>query len=203
MCDAVVKEYARQAKTYDKRWKHYVEATTKETLSRLHLKGSETLLDVGCGTGVLLYRLSKKYPAMQLSGVDPVKEMLNVARQKLPSSIDLREGWATQLPITDHQFDVVICCSMFHYIRDPQAALNEIRQVLRPDGRLVITDWCNDFFTMRLTDLFLRCFNQAHFRSYGVKNIKNLLAENHFTVVDIDHYKISRWWEMMMICATA
>lgn len=201
MQDAVVKEYARLAKTYDKRWKFYVEATTKETLSRLRLEGLEKVLDVGSGTGVLLHHLSEKYPDLQLSGVDPVKEMLDVAHQKFSSSVELCEGWATQLPFADHQFDIVVSCSVFHYIRDPQTALNEIRRVLHPNGCLVITDWCNDFFAMRLTDLFLRCFNQAYFKSYSVKGIKNLLRENYFTVVNIDRYKINWLWGMMTVKA--
>jgi ubiquinone/menaquinone biosynthesis C-methylase UbiE len=78
MQDAVIKEYSRMANVYDKRWKLYAEATAKETLLRLHLKGSERVLDVGCGTRVLLHQLFKKYPDVSLSGVDRVKEMLKV-----------------------------------------------------------------------------------------------------------------------------
>jgi SAM-dependent methyltransferase len=78
MRNAVLKEYSHLAEEYDSRWSFYTEATTKKTLSKFNLKGSEKVLDVGCGTGVLLKHLTESYPATQLYGVDPVKEMLSV-----------------------------------------------------------------------------------------------------------------------------
>lgn len=201
MQDDIIKEYSRLAKAYDRRWSSYIEATTQETVKRLCLRSKDRVLDVGCGTGSLLYHVSKNYPDVQLAGVDPVKEMLEVARQKLPTSIDLREGWTTQLPFSDQQFDVVVCCSMFHYIAEPQAALFEIHRVLRPGGTLIITDWCNDYFTMRICDVFLRIFNKAHSKTYGSKDIKILLQENKFTVQNIETYKINWWWGMMTLNA--
>ena len=138
-------EYARLAPDYDEKWSFYVEATTRETLARLSLRPADRLLDVGCGTGVLLDRLSRAHPATLLSGVDPVPEMLAVARRRLPPEIELREGWAERLPFEDGRFDVLVSCNMFHYIRHPAAALREMGRVLSPGGWLVITDWCDDY----------------------------------------------------------
>src|SRR4051794_16548161 len=80
----IVEEYARLASDYDARWSFYIEATTRETLARLRLEPSDRVLDVGCGTGVLLSRLSRSHPAANLFGVDPVPEMLAVARRGAP-----------------------------------------------------------------------------------------------------------------------
>ena len=80
---AVLKEYARLARRYDWRWSFYIEAGVQETTRRLDLKPTDRLLDVGCGTGALLYALSRSCPAMRLAGIDPSPEMLSVARQKL------------------------------------------------------------------------------------------------------------------------
>src|SRR3954453_9234478 len=110
----VAAEYARLAPDYDEKWSFYVEATTRETLARLSLWPADRVLDVGCGTGVLLHRLSRSHPAAQLSGVDPVPEMLAAARRRLPPEVELREGWAERLPFAAGQFDVVVSCNMFH-----------------------------------------------------------------------------------------
>ncbi|HEX9793967.1 MAG TPA: class I SAM-dependent methyltransferase [Planctomycetota bacterium] len=136
--DPIVKEYSRHAEVYDTKWSFYVEATTRETMSRLSLRRTDRVLDVGCGTGALLHRLSATYPGVKLSGVDPVPEMLAIARRKLSPSIELREGWAEHLPFAREQFDVVVSCNMFHYIRKPIAALREMRRVLRPGGPVVV-----------------------------------------------------------------
>ena len=140
----VVEEYSRLAPDYDTRWSFYVEATTRETMARLVLQPTDRLLDVGCGTGALLYRLACSHPPSQLAGLDPVAEMLAIARRRLPEGIELREGWVEQLPYEDAAFDVVISCSMFHYVRRPIAAIREMERGLRPGGQLVIPCWGDD-----------------------------------------------------------
>jgi len=84
--------------------------------------------------------------------------MLVLARRRLPPEVVLREGWAEQLPFESGQFNVVVSCNVFHYIRQPAAALREMSRVLAPAGRLLLTDWSDDFLACRLCDLYLRLF---------------------------------------------
>ena len=132
----IVEEYRGLAAHYDARWSFYVEATTRETLARLTLGPGERLLDVGCGTGALLHALSQRHPDARLTGVDPVPEMLAVARRRLPREVELRTGWAERLPFERQRFDVVVSCNAFHYFREPVAALHEMGRVLAPGCRL-------------------------------------------------------------------
>ena len=198
----MVAEYARLAPEYDAKWSFYVEATARETLARLDLQPSDRLLDVGCGTGALLHRLCGQHPAALLAGVDPVPEMLAVARRRLPPEVLLREGWAERLPFDDDQFDVVLSCNVFHYVRHPVAALREMSRVLRPEGRLVITDWCDDYLACRVCDLYLRLFSPGHFRTYRKRECRNLLLEAGHQEVDVERYKISWLWGLMTASAT-
>jgi ubiquinone/menaquinone biosynthesis C-methylase UbiE len=115
--DPVVAEYSRLAEEYDKKWSFYIEATTRETMRRLSVRSKDHVLDVGCGTGALLQQLHIAYPNAQLTGIDPVREMLKVARRRLPPTVELHEGWADRLPYADNTFNVVVSCNMFHYIR--------------------------------------------------------------------------------------
>jgi ubiquinone/menaquinone biosynthesis C-methylase UbiE len=198
----VVEEYARLAPEYDAKWAFYIEATTRETLARLHLRPSDRLLDVGCGTGILLHRLSRQHPAAQLAGVDPVPEMLAVARRRVPPEILLREGWAERLPFDDGQFDVVLSSNVFHYVRQPATALREMSRVLSPGGRLVITDWCDDYLACRICDLCLRLFSPSHFKVYRERECLSLLLDTGHHDVDVDRYKISWLWGLMTARAT-
>ena len=198
----VVEEYARLAPEYDAKWAFYVEATTRETLSRLDLRPADRLLDVGCGTGSLLQRLCRQHPAAQLTGVDPVPEMLAVARRRLPPEILLHEGWAEQLPFEEGRFEVVLSCNVFHYVRQPAAALREMSRVLSPGGRLVLTDWCDDYLACRICGLCLRLFSPAHFKVYRERECLSLLQETGHRDVDVDRYKISWLWGLMTARAT-
>jgi ubiquinone/menaquinone biosynthesis C-methylase UbiE len=193
----VIEEYARLAPEYDTKWSFYIEATTRETLARLDLRPTERLLDVGCGTGALLHRLARSHPVEQLAGVDPVPEMLAVALRRLPVELDLREGWAERLPFETARFDVVVSCNMFHYIRQPAAALHEMRRVLRPGGRLILTDWCDDYLACRLCDRYLRRFSRAHVKMYGKRDCRDLLRAAGYAEPHVESYKISWLWGLM------
>jgi len=198
----VLQEYAQLATQYDKRWAFYIEATARETIKRLNLNPAEKLLDVGCGTGALLEAIHLKFPEVEVAGVDPSAEMLDVARRKLAGNITLEQGWAEALPFPDESFDVIVSCSAFHFCREPARALEEFRRVLKPGGRIVVTDWCDDYLTCRIHDFFLRLFNRAHFKTYGSKGCVSLLEKANFGNVNLERYKINWLWGMMTAQAT-
>ena len=198
---SILAEYSRLAPVYDCRWARYIEATVANTLRRLPLAGRERILDVGCGTGVLLERLCRTHPPRLLAGIEPVPAMRDRARSRLAPEIELREGWAEALPYRDAEFDVVVSCNMFHYVRQPEQALSEMRRVLRPNGRLVLTDWCDDYWTCRICDRWLRLFSRAYYKSYGSRRCAQMLVGAGFTHVSVDRYKISVLWGLMTATA--
>jgi ubiquinone/menaquinone biosynthesis C-methylase UbiE len=195
--DPVVREFSAVARDYDKKWSFYVNSTTRETLARLQMRPTDWVLDVGCGTGELLTRLAAKYPASKLAGLDPVPEMLNVAKGKLSADVDLRVGWANSLPWGDGTFDVVVSCNMFHYVTHPVAAIREMERVLRPGGQLVITDWCDDYLACRVCNLYLRWTSHAHYKTYRQNECLALLKIAGHSDASIERYKISWLWGLM------
>lgn len=109
------------------------------------------VLDVGCGTGVLLRELSGRLPqASELTGIDAAAAMIeaaSVGREAAPEpgrQPDLRlrylHGQAERLPFEGASFDLVISTTSFDHWADQGAGLAECRRVLAPGGRLVLTD---------------------------------------------------------------
>lgn len=194
---SVLEEYSKLAPEYDRRWAFYIEATVGNTLRRLNAAGTERILDVGCGTGVLLARLARHHPPELLVGIEPVDAMRARARERLPGEVELRSGWAQALPFGDREFDVVVSCNMFHYVREPARALAEMHRVLRPGGRLVLTDWCDDYWSCRICDWYLRLVNPAYYRAYGSRECAERLAEAGFGGIDLERYKINWLWGLM------
>jgi ubiquinone/menaquinone biosynthesis C-methylase UbiE len=199
--DAVLGEYARLAPQYERRWSFYVRATSRETLSRFRINPTDSILDVGCGTGALLSQLSACYPQARLAGIDPSPEMLAIARERLPPGVELKQGWAEGIPYPDSSFEAVVSCNVFHYIREPLIALKDMLRVLRPGSPLVITDWCDDYLACRIFDWYLRLFNAAHFRTYAARRLRELLNAAGATAVHIDCYKITWLWGLMTATA--
>lgn len=194
-------EYSRIAARYDTRWKFYVEASIQGTLQRVHVAPGDYVLDVGCGTGILLEALSSAEPQAKFTGIDLSGAMLDVARRRLGPTIDLSQAHAENLPFCEAAFDFVFSTNAFHFIHNPLAALREVRRVLKPSGTVVITDWCDDYLACRVCDLFLRLFNRAHFQTYGSKKCRKILTEAGFSRVNIDRYTLNWLWGLMTATA--
>jgi ubiquinone/menaquinone biosynthesis C-methylase UbiE len=103
------------------------------------------ILDVGCATGRLLERLAKA-GARKLAGSDVAPRILDVARRKLLQfdlEPDLRSADVeVSLPWPTDTFDVVTLTGVMHHLGAPESALEEIRRVLRPSGKIIVGDAC-------------------------------------------------------------
>jgi ubiquinone/menaquinone biosynthesis C-methylase UbiE len=91
------------------------------------------VLEVGCGTGLLLERMAGF--ASAAVGVDLSPGMLEHATAR---GLEAVEGSATELPFDDASFDVVCSFKVLAHVRDIQDAMNEMVRVTRPGGVLVL-----------------------------------------------------------------
>ncbi|MCH7791190.1 MAG: class I SAM-dependent methyltransferase [Planctomycetes bacterium] len=108
-----------------------------------HAGKGQRLLDVGCGFGDLLYHLRGRFA--ELHGVDPSIDMVQHARDNMEqrgvaSNCSISQALGEKLPFEEDWFDTVLMTDAYEHIHPPQrdAALREVRRVLRPGGRFVI-----------------------------------------------------------------
>src|SRR4051812_44711857 len=96
------------------------------------------ILDAGCGTGLLSAALRDR--GAIVTGIDASAEMLELARNRLGADTDLRVvDLANPLPFPDDTFDDVVASLVLHYLEDWGPPLTELRRVLTPGGRLIIS----------------------------------------------------------------
>ena len=105
----------------------------------------DRVLDVGCGTGLLLRELAGRLPAATaLTGIDPVAGMIEQARARSGDPrLTFTRGVAERLPFGDAAFDLVVTTTSFDHWADQLAGLAECHRVLAPDGLFVLTDQCS------------------------------------------------------------
>jgi len=113
----------------------------EELIARSGLRPGERVLDVGCGTGAVTRLAKEKVGSGAVTGLDLTPGMLAVARSVTPSELGItwQEGNAESLPFPDTSFDVVFCGLSLQLIPNKVTALREMRRVLVPGGRLLLS----------------------------------------------------------------
>ena len=197
----VSSEYRCIAPRYDRRWGSYVHGSIEGTYRQIGGRSLDRVLDVGCGTGSLLQRISQDHQPTLLVGVDLSPEMVAIARRKLLQNALCIVGYADSLPFGDDMFDTVVSTNAFHYFPDSRLALDEIFRVLRPNGRVVITDWCDDYMVCHLSSFILRLMRRAHMRAFQMSELIDLLETTGFIGAIGFKYKVNSIWGLMTVTA--
>jgi len=155
--------------------------------SMANVREGERALDAGCGTGIYSIEIARK--GALVTAVDSSLEMLDWARVKTRIAgleIDFIKADALKIPFPDCHFDIVFSLCMLCFIKERDAALLEMKRVLRPGGRVVIallnsrSPWA---LLRRLKGVFKETtYNRAEFisprgiesslESAGLKDIK-------------------------------
>jgi len=105
------------------------------------------VLDVGCGTGVFAARIRGALPNAQVFGIDLVAGMLAKGSDRWKRHADgvfPVQADSERLPFARGTFDVVTCANSFHHYPHQDRALEEMRRVLKPGGRLMLVDGYRD-----------------------------------------------------------
>lgn len=138
-----IKEFTRAAEVYETDNAGVYKMCKKDypdVLTELEKEPFTDLLDCGCGTAPMLTLLHEKYPEKHYTGIDLTPKMIEVAKSKNMSGVDLIVGDCENLPFAENSFDVVICCQSFHHYPNVQDFFNSVYRVLRPGGRLILRD---------------------------------------------------------------
>jgi len=114
-----------------------MERLGREVMDRLELRGDETVIDAGCGSGRLTELLRERVPDGRVIGVDQSASMIDAARERLGPDVDLRVADLVRLDMGGDTADVVFSTATFHWIADHDALFASLHGALRAGGRLV------------------------------------------------------------------
>ena len=115
-----------------------------ELAEELRLRPGSTLLDLACGRGAYGLLIAQK-AGTSLIGVDFSAQALTEAREQAArmgvSNASFRIGELTATGLPDASVEAVLCTDAIQFPDEPASAYDEIRRVLKPGGRVVLTCW--------------------------------------------------------------
>jgi ubiquinone/menaquinone biosynthesis C-methylase UbiE len=118
-----------------------------ELVETARLRQGDRVLDVACGTGIVARIAARKLGGTgtgTVTGLDVSAPMITVARATALTEgvgVEWREASAVELPFPEAAFDIVLCQSGLQFFPDRSASLREMRRVLKPGGRLILSVW--------------------------------------------------------------
>ena len=107
-----------------------------EVLARLELKGDESAIDAGCGSGKVTEKLLDRLPDGELLAVDGSKAMIAKAEERLGKRATYLVADLSELQVGE-PVDLIFSTATFHWILDHDRLFARLRQALKPGGRLI------------------------------------------------------------------
>jgi SAM-dependent methyltransferase len=159
-----------------------------ELTEELRLRPGSTLLDLACGRGAYGLLIARKAGA-SLIGVDFSAQALTEAREQAArmgvSNASFRVGELTATGLPDARAEAVLCTDAIQFPDEPASAYDEIRRVLKPGGRVVLTCWepvdrDDERLSLRVRRANLGAgLHQAGFTDVEVRDRPSWLAREH------------------------
>ncbi len=149
------------------------------------IPSSDTIVDLGCGTGDLLPLLKSK--SLHVIGVEKSVKMLEEARKHYElerDGIDIRIGELEHLPLRDEEADIAVTNLVLHHLSEPKKAIKEVHRILKSNGGFIIIDLLlhqDESMRHEFGDLWL---------GFSMDVLKNWLKESGFVPQDIEHFEL-------------
>ncbi|MBD2430843.1 MULTISPECIES: class I SAM-dependent methyltransferase [Fischerella] len=202
--NTVRNQYDQVAAVYDLRWKSYISKTLSFLKTWAEISPLDSVLDVACGTGEFERLLLSEHSTQHIVGIDISEKMLAIAKQKCSPypQVEFYTATAKALPFASNSFDVIVSANSFHYFDEPAAALTEMRRVLKPEGKVIILDWCRDYLLCKICDIILKIFDPAHKQCYTQAEFHHLLENSNFVIRRSTRVRFDILWGLMIATAS-
>lgn len=199
-CDFLVDD--KTAEEFSTYMKKFIELYT--LLSKIVKNNTGTshpfIVDLGCGPGLLSYEILKQISDATVIGVDPLKNMLSLAKKNVTQTavegfVPLL-GVSEKLPFRDACIDSIVSRFSLAYWKHPEESFLEMHRVLKPGGKLILEALNRDFPKWKLfcikMGMFLKQAGQdviryhvdAYELAYTMESVENLLKNAEFSVIE-------------------
>jgi ubiquinone/menaquinone biosynthesis C-methylase UbiE len=145
----------------------------------MSVQGDDRIIEIGFGTGKLIYRMAQQIDKGLIEGVDFSKVMASIARKRNKKNITdgkvkILEGNFDEMPYEKESFTKACSINTLYFWPEPMHTAKKIAKILRPDGRLILA-------FEDIEQLKKRRLNQEVFHFYSKVEIRDLLINTVFS----------------------
>jgi ubiquinone/menaquinone biosynthesis C-methylase UbiE len=175
--------FARTAKRVAARQDSRAARLAEEVRDFVQPSGDERALDVGTGAGALALALAPL--VREVVGLDPVPELLELARERAAPNTEFVEGDGTAMPFPAGSFDLTGTHRTLHHVSRSERVLAELARVTRPGGRMLVVDQLapDDPAEAAVLHEFETVRDASHARLSTNAELRELFAANGLTLV--------------------
>lgn len=163
--------------------------------TKTHLKISDTVLDFGCGTGLLANEIAEY--VNEIHAIDLSSKMITIAEKKAKernlANINYAHSTIFDEKYKKGSFDVILVFHVLHLLEDEHIALRRMNELLKPGGLLISATPCvgEKMFLRNLLFLAGRVGLVPNIRSFKIRNLVEAIEEGNFSIVETDCLKQS------------
>ncbi len=202
-----------RARHYNICWRSFTKRTLAETVAMIDVAKLQNIasqmgrpprvLDVACGTGVLLSMLIELIPDVEAYGVDASTDMLVQARLALRGQLHVQlerarlgDGETAHLPYAPQSFDLITCTNALHDMSNPVGVLAELGRLLAPEGQLIVEDYARHGppFLWALFEWLARRIEGGHEHAYTLSEAQALCMQAGLCVVCEHAFTLDWLW---------
>lgn len=166
------------------RKKYFDDDVRNIAIERSDIKNKKGLVvaDIGTGSGFMALELSKY--AREVIGIDVSDEMLKRAKQTADGigidNIIFIKGNMENIPVIDNSVDIVFSNMVLHHVENPFKGIVEIHRVLKPGGKLIITD------VMKHNNEWARFEMYDRWLGFNIEDVKKWFIRSNFHEVSVN-----------------
>lgn len=173
---------------------HY--AVTGWGLEHWQIRGNEQILDIGCGGGATLKRMSEKVTTGHLTGVDYSSVSVKTSKEVndtvvAAGKMEVMEGSVADLPFPAETFDKIITVESFYFWPDPQENLKEVFRVLKRGGTFLLL--ADVYGRDDLPEAVVENINRFHLFNPTLKEFRNLFERAGFAEIHVHEKEGTTW----------
>ena len=175
--------FARTAERVAARQDSRAERLAEEVRDFVQPRGDERALDVGTGAGALALALAPL--VHEVVGLDPVPELLELARARSLPNTEFVQGDGAALPFPDGEFDLSGTHRTLHHVARPELVVAELARVTRPGGHVLTVDQLapDDPADAAALHEFETVRDSSHARLLTDRELRELFAANGLLLV--------------------